>query len=198
MTNLEIRYCPNNIAKCAVGKPCFYYVSVNGDQYGYLYPDGSIQNGCYQSSIRHGWYSTKEAAEAAIETYNKKEKTMRQAVPSLTLYSLADDALADLTSQKMMFTAYDITLKLRSENPGLNIVHESVRDYITNEYYNGANFNGYHRELRDLPGQNVQAFVYAPTGSDFSKYGAVTQPPTASVPASKVIINATFSSVFTS
>jgi hypothetical protein len=172
----------------------YSYVVNDGDGR-YLYPDGRIHSSCFMNNGYHGWYKTEADAQAAIETHNKKEKVMRNAVSMTTLSDLVCDALANLTSQEVFFTAYDVTLKLRAENPGCDISHTMVRDLVSDAYYNGDLRKVYERELRDLPGQNVQAFVYAPIGYDFSKYGATASPKP--VTTNKVIINATFAEVFT-
>jgi hypothetical protein len=175
-----------------------FFVAVEGRPSGYLYPDGTIKPGCYVNANYNGWYKTEADAQAAIDTYNEKEKNMRTRCPLGQLKDLVENALVDLTDNDVMFTAYDVTLKLRSENPSIDIDHSTVRDFVSNAYYNGDLRKVYERELRDLPGQNVQAFVYAPTGSDFSQYGVAAPSPTVGVPANnKVVINATFAEVFT-
>lgn len=63
----EFRFIFNGIER-------FYYVEVAGHNvHGYLFPDGKVKILCYDNDDYNGWYTTREDAQAAIDTYNKKE-----------------------------------------------------------------------------------------------------------------------------
>ncbi len=65
------------------------------------------------------------------QTPNNNQPAAGRRTPSVPeLYALIDLELGRLTNGKEEFTAYGVTLNLRHANPGLEIVHNDVRDRV--------------------------------------------------------------------
>jgi bifunctional DNA-binding transcriptional regulator/antitoxin component of YhaV-PrlF toxin-antitoxin module len=80
------------------------------------------------------------------------------------------DAVNLLTSQSLMFTAFDVTTFLRKNNPGVNIYHSGVNNVVRDMFTSGV--MGYDRTLRSVTVTD-SAFVYHPFGADPDNYNAV-------------------------
>jgi hypothetical protein len=86
-----------------------------------------------------------------------------------------------LTGQDGVFTAFDITKQLRTENPTLNVPHADVREMVLEEY-NNTFCDDYAKECIDLT--VGRAFVYFPDHMSALDHPLAIQP--ASVPDSTV------------
>ena len=75
------------------------------------------------------------------------------------LNSLVVNGINTNTNKGVVFTAYDVTVTLRKENPTYEIDHYKVRDIVHEEMKNVV---GYTSEAKDM-GSGAVAIVYSPT-----------------------------------
>tara|TARA_R110000824_G_scaffold12226_5_gene53501 strand:- start:532 stop:1248 length:717 start_codon:yes stop_codon:yes gene_type:complete len=83
-----------------------------------------------------------------------------------TAKTAADTVIATFNSDQTIFTAYDVTRKIRDK--GEKAYHSEIRDLVTNTFNNGS-ITLYDRTSVDLGG-GIQALVYHPNGTDPNSY----------------------------
>ena len=75
-----------------------------------------------------------------------------------------------------LFTAFDITKQVRTENPQMNVPHSDVKDMVL-ESYHGDFCDDYDRKCIELT-VSARAFVYFPKGESPYDYKLAVQPVT--------------------
>lgn len=78
-------------------------------------------------------------AQNAIDLYNLKEKAKTVSNLNINgqLCGIIDNGIQDFVQNQVMFTAYDLTFKLRSENPGIQLYHSAVKQYVHEKFESG-------------------------------------------------------------
>lgn len=84
---------------------------------------------------------------------------------------LIKDQITEWTDDKVMFSAYDITIALR--NSGERISHDHVKGVVHNLFTNSEMDSGYSRAMITIPGTSDKAFVYHHITSDLDEYEPV-------------------------
>jgi len=77
------------------------------------------------------------------------------------------DAANDFISQGKMFTAYDVTRKVRAMN--IQVFHKDVREVVRDMFSTGQMQN-YSKRLMPIPSSPNPAFVYHPVTDDPANY----------------------------
>jgi len=78
------------------------------------------------------------------------------------------DQINEWTDDKIMFTAYDVTVALR--NGGERVKHSDIKTIVHDLYVQGEMDTGYSRQMVNVPGTNAQAFLYLHVISDPDEY----------------------------
>lgn len=167
------------------------------DHDGYLYDDASIRLALFPSSKRsvkklNGFYFSTQDAQAAIDKFKElcgdKPVSHTNKIDN-QLRGILDNALTDFVSNGRMFTAYDVTTKVRNDNPGLHVFHTVVKEFVHGEYdgKNGPFTNSpYDRVLTPIASPPPWLY-YLPGTHDPNTYqrdGNVKSQPAASVSTS--------------
>jgi hypothetical protein len=84
----------------------------------------------------------------------------RATITSAALEILVSEQLAEWMARGRMFTAYDVTRALRRTHPGVNIVHEQVRDIVHTRMWPAVTARIYAREQTAFP--KGWAWAYRP------------------------------------
>lgn len=84
---------------------------------------------------------------------------------------LIKDQITEWTDDKIMFSAYDVTIALR--NGGERISHDHVKGVVHNLFTNSEMDSGYSRAMITIPGTTNKAFVYHHITSDLDEYEPV-------------------------
>ncbi len=163
-----------------------YYISkrVAEDACEYIHHDLSIHSsvGSIPTEKYPGRYKTRQEAERVLNDYYKyqEKNNMRTKITDAVMNDLIYGALEELTDKGDMFTAYDVTTKIRSENPLLDIDHHRVRIYVASVFENGEYFfRGWGRSIVDI-GKPEQPYVYYTDNQDPYSYRPTTTAVTAS------------------
>lgn len=113
-----------------------------------------------------------------------------------TLRGIIDNALSYFAVMGEMFTAFDVTRKVRDDNPEIHVFHSDVRDYVHQEFGNGKLILlGYDRVTVPV-GDPHPWLYYIPGTHDPNRYvtrlnGAIPLP----APVIKVTIGAVFGGI---
>ena len=91
-----------------------------------------------------------------------------------TLKDKAIDLIVIMTGSESLFTAYDITQRLRSENKGMDIPHVEVRNMVHQEF-NDTFCDEYERTLTELL-TGDHSFVYHPENIAATDYHLAVKP----------------------
>ena len=70
--------------------------------------------------------------------------------------------LEDMIGSNAIFTAFDVTKRIRVENPTMDVPHEDVKEMVQDCFYNDF-YEDYCRKCIDLT-VSARAYVYYPTG----------------------------------
>jgi antitoxin component of MazEF toxin-antitoxin module len=91
-----------------------------------------------------------------------------------TLKDKTIDLIIIMTGKESLFTAYDLTQRLRVENVGMNVPHVEIRDMVHQEF-NDTFCDEYERTLTELlTGDN--SFVYHPENIAATDYHLAVKP----------------------
>jgi antitoxin component of MazEF toxin-antitoxin module len=99
-------------------------------------------------------------------TEDKKRKRRKTMCDQATQTAVTD-AANDFISQNKMFTAYDVTRKVRAMN--VNVFHKDVREVVRDMFSTGQMQN-YSKRLMPIPSSPNPAFVYHPVTDDPANY----------------------------
>lgn len=106
--------------------------------------------------------------------------TQNTNVGSVTVTDSLIDKVVDLiltkTEAGLLFTAFDITRQIRSENTGMNVPHNDVRETVVAEFRTRFH-DEYSRTLTDLT-IGASAFVYHPQSVSALSFHLAVQPTT--------------------
>lgn len=187
--------------------PCEYgqfYVSVDDNDHfsGYLYPDLTVRAYANQGrkSPYHGYYRTRDDAQKVIDNFRIREREIssmcRQATSQIDpqLRGIIDNALQDFINQGEMFTAFDVTRKVRNDNAqtGVYVYHEVVKAYVHDKFEADGSFvdpRGHLYDRQTIPVGNPPPWLYyIPGVHKVSNYGGLASQPIASSPTRQDII----------
>lgn len=103
-------------------------------------------------------------------------------IPHADLEQLVNDVLDDYTVNENDFTAYDITLLLRQDNPTTEIMHSVIRQIVHDSMWTRIQSGlPYSAEQRDYNGQTALTYFYQDPAAitvDDVVTGSVPTPPT--------------------
>jgi hypothetical protein len=194
MTPLDIRQKSKYLPYVVInGIRCYWFVEAVKDNY--LRRNLTVKRGCFDSNEDNGWFETEEDAQYAITQYQLKEKDMLTTLGKAPLETLVLDTIYAMMSEEALFTAHDVTRRLRAENPSTLILHDVVRDFMNGWATKGGMvIDGWARQLVTI-GPGTEAFVYGPEGEDLTKYaGYVIPQPVATIikTTQPVVVPSTF------
>jgi hypothetical protein len=153
--------------------PGWYAVDVyeEGRHVGFL----TLLNQCDKELVF--WFDSLPRAQIAINEYQRKKKMNTATSSNTQLRGIIDTALNEMAGNQMMFTAFDVTRKIRKDNPSLHIYHDVVKQYVHDQYEGGSGIFGatYDRVLADF-GDPQPWIYYIPGANDPKTYKASPAP----------------------
>lgn len=161
---------------------------LEGEVVGYLYPDRHI----YKKVDATCYFKTVIEAEQLINSIEED----RMSVQNAQLKGVLNNTLSDFVSQKKMFTAHDVTQKIRNENPSLKVFHSTIKEYVHDQFENNNAMPGWDRTLIDV-GQPNPWLYYLKGVHDPAKYGSA-KPQTKTVTpkvTKRVVLKGTFGGI---
>lgn len=170
-----------------VANPCEYgnfYVTVTNiyTYVGYLHPDMTIRTRPAFASGFNGYYLTHHEAEKAVDQFlssnlkGKVKNMCHQTQIDSKLRSMLKDTVKEFVRNGKMFTAFDVTTRIRDDNPGVRVYHSVVKQYVHDLYDNRDSvFDGYDRTIINISTPPPWCY-FIPGVHDPSTYGIVTNP----------------------
>jgi hypothetical protein len=171
-----------------------FYVSATNQHgfVGYLYPDLSIRKHTAFYRKFNGYYFLHSNARDVIENFLNpipKEQNMTKNRP---LHTILDMGLSSLIQENAMFTAWDVTCRIRKDNPGVQVFHSVIKDYVHKRFEDGTLPLAYDRVLIPDYVPNPWCY-YIPGQHDHKNYRLGTLPrPTE---GNNKVVNATFGGI---
>lgn len=170
--------------KNAVGPWGNYNVNVSDGNYlsGYLFPDMTVRGLCFFNRGYHGFYQTRDEAQAAVDAFQRNLQSMST---DPQLRGIIDNALQTFVNEGKMFTAFDVTAKVRNDNAkaGIHVYHDVVKNYVHGQFEGGLMGPGYDRVT--IPVGNPPPWLYYVPGlHDPNQYMKSTAQQSATAPVS--------------